>query len=208
MPCRSSVRTRTPRSRAWPLAAFVCTLTAVVLTGCAHGGKSPSTGKTPTPPNTASFTDALPSALASSASAAIASARASASAVASSAEARASEFEASVSAETARAAAAAEKELKHVHGGGNARSDVSMKGLPVSKTGGVIAVLVTITNRTDRKASYAVQVDFENADGHVVETRFVGAENLAPGHTAEPIASSHQPAEPRLKPRLVKAQRY
>ncbi|MCN9242224.1 hypothetical protein NGF19_15730 [Streptomyces sp. RY43-2] len=146
----------------------------------------------------------MPSALASSASAAISSAKARAS----SAEARASEFEASVSAQSAHAAAAAKKELSHVHGGGNAHADVSMKGLPKSQTGGVLAVLVTIMNKTHHKASYAVQIDFENADGRVLETQFVGAENLAPGHKAQPVAFTRQPAEPPLTPRLVKAQRY
>ncbi|MDR3081790.1 MAG: hypothetical protein LBV60_12845 [Streptomyces sp.] len=208
MPCRSSVRTHTLRSFPLPLVALACTLTAVVLTGCTHGGRSPSAPKTPTTPNTAAFSGTPPSVLASSASAAIASARASASAAASSASARASEFEASVNASAVRSAAAAEKELKHVHGGGNARSEVSLKGLPKSQTGGLLAALVTITNKSDRKASYAVQVDFVNAEGHAVETRFAGAENLAPGKTEQPIAFSRRPAEPGLKPRLTKAQRY
>lgn len=146
--------------------------------------------------------------MASSASAAISSARASASAAASSASARASEFEASVDAETQRRSAAAEKELKQVKGRGNALSEVSMTGLPRAQTGGVLAVLVTITNKTGSAASYAVQVDFENSAGKVVETRFVGAEHLGPGTKEQPIAFSHEPPEPKLTPVLVKAQRY
>ncbi|GAA3806998.1 hypothetical protein GCM10022206_51970 [Streptomyces chiangmaiensis] len=71
-----------------------------------------------------------------------------------------------------------------------------------------LAVLVTITNNTDQKASYAVQIDFEDAEGRVVETRYVGAQDLAPGHKEQPIAFSRQPAEPKLTPRLTKAQRY
>jgi hypothetical protein len=95
-----------------------------------------------------------------------------------------------------------------VRGSGNAMSDVSMTGLPRAQTGGLLAVLVTITNKTDHKASYAVQIDFEDAEGKVVETRYVGAENLDPGKRAQPIAVSRQPAEPKLTPRLAKAQRY
>ncbi|MEV7687765.1 hypothetical protein ACFW1F_13730 [Streptomyces bungoensis] len=191
-----------------PAAALTCVLTAGLLTACGGGGGSGSTTGTPSSPNTASFSGTMPSALASSASSAIASARASASAAASSASVRASEFEASVSAESARRTAAAQKALKGVQGGGNARSEVAMTGLSRNETGGVLAVAVTITNKTRQKASYAVQVDFLDPQGHVAETRYTGAENLEPGKRQQPIVFSHEPPEPKLTPRLTKAQRY
>ncbi|QIY93702.1 FxLYD domain-containing protein [Streptomyces sp. S1D4-11] len=202
---------RTGRSRA--TAALLATLTCgAALVSCStnSGGDSGAASVTPraTPPDTSSFSGTPPSALASAASSIIGSARASASAAASSLSAAASEFEASVSADTARASAQAQAELKKVQGSGNARSDVAMTGLPRAKTGGLLAVLVTITNNTDRTASYAVQVDFKNADGKVVETRFVGAENLKPGQRAQPVAISRQPTQPQLTPVLAKAQRY
>ncbi|MEU3826941.1 hypothetical protein AB0F36_16715 [Streptomyces sp. NPDC029080] len=182
------------------------------LAACGDGdgrsaGTSPSAGTT-SAPNASSFSGTPPPALASSASAAISSARASASAAASSASARASEFEASVDAETQRRSAAAEKALKGVTGRGNALSEVAMTGMPRAQTGGVLAVLVTITNKTRSEASYAVRIDFENSAGKVVETRFVGAEHLKPGKKEQPIAFSHQPSEPKLTPVLAKAQRY
>jgi hypothetical protein len=121
---------------------------------------------------------------------------------------RASEFEASVSAETEAAAAEAQKQLKHVRGRGNAMGEVSMTGLPRNRTGGVLAVLLHITNKTDRRASYAVEVDFKDAHGKVVERRYAGARNLDPGDRAEPIVFSREPPEPRLTPKLTKAQRY
>jgi hypothetical protein len=163
------------------------------------GGATP--GRTP---DTASFSGTPPSALASLEE----SARAAASAAASSASARASEFEASVSAEVARANAAAQKELQDVEGRGNATADVSLTGKPKSQTGGLLAVVVNITNRTDTTASYAVQVDFRDPDGKVVETRFVGAEDLAPGGKAQPLAISRKPPEPQLTAEVAKAQRY
>ncbi|MFE4583251.1 hypothetical protein [Streptomyces chartreusis] len=184
-------------------------VSAVFLTGCGDGDTDSSPAPTTTsPPNTASFSGLPPSALASQAASAIASAHASASAAASSASARASEFEASVEAEAARASAAAEKELKDVQGRGNAVSEVGMKGLPRSETSGLLAVLVTITNKTSDTASYAVQIDFEDSSGKFVETRFVGAEDLDPGEKEQPIAFSRQPADANLTPRLAKAQRY
>ncbi|MFF9815025.1 hypothetical protein [Streptomyces sp. NPDC014006] len=111
-------------------------------------------------------------------------------------------------AQTQRRSEAAEQELKKVDGRGNALSEVGMKGMPRAETGGVQAVLVTITNKTDREASYAVQIDFKNPDGKVVETRYVGAEDLQPGKKEQPIAFSHQPPDSKLTPVLAKAQRY
>ncbi|MEU6476747.1 hypothetical protein ABZ858_07605 [Streptomyces sp. NPDC047017] len=201
-----------PRSRAVPAAALVgCLIGAGALAGCGSGndqGGGASTPPAPQTPATASFSGMPPSALASAAASAIESARASASAAASSASARASEFEASVDAEAARAGTAAEKELKNVHGRGNATGEVGMTGLPRAQTGGLLAALVTITNKTAGKASYAVQVDFADASGKVVETRYVGAENLAPGKQEQPIAFSRRSPDEKLTPRLAKAQRY
>ncbi|MEU6775068.1 hypothetical protein [Streptomyces sp. NPDC046759] len=179
------------------------------VTGCGSGnGQSAALPQRSSAPDTASFSGTPPSALASSASAAISSARASASAAASSASARASEFEASVDAETARRSAAAQKELKNVKGRGNALSEVAMTGMPKAQTGGVLAALVTITNKTGSTASYAVQIDFKDAAGKVVETRYLGAEKLKPGKKEQSIAFSHQPPQPKLTPFLAKAQRY
>ncbi|MBD0424782.1 hypothetical protein H0H10_37395 [Streptomyces sp. TRM S81-3] len=204
------LREQSGRRRRAVVAALGCALAAVVLTACGDDGTAPSPTPTPTPtsPDTASFSGLPPSALASQAASAIASARASASAAASSASARASQFEASVEAEAARASAAAEKVLKDVKGRGNAVSEVGMTGLPRNETSGLLAVLVTITNKTDDTASYAVQVDFEDSSGKVVETKFVGVEDLGPGEKEQPIAFSRQPADAQLTPRLAKAQRY
>ncbi|MFC7015246.1 FxLYD domain-containing protein [Streptomyces viridiviolaceus] len=203
--------TVTARPRRRPVVLTVC----AVITGMAAlvscGGDGDGEGAptpTPTAPDTASFTGEVPSALASEAESRKAEARASASAAASSASAAASAFEASVSAEAERARAEAQKQLKNVDGRGNATNEVSMTGLPLSETNGVRALVVNITNRTDETASYAVQVDFSDADGKVVETRYVGAQDLAPGKQAHPLAISRKPPEPPLTAKIAKAQRY
>ncbi|MFH9861967.1 hypothetical protein [Streptomyces sp. NPDC017202] len=203
-------RTRTASRRA-PLAAVAMALAPLLGTatlaacGADDGGDTTSSASVrPSAPATASFTGSAPSALRSLAE----SAKASVSAAASSASARASEFEASVSAEAARAGAAAEKELKGVDGRGNATADVSLTGKPRAQTGGLLAVVVNITNRSGDTASYAVQVDFRDPDGKVVETRYVGAEDLAPGERAQPLAVSRKPSEPQLTAEIAKAQRY
>ncbi|WP_181140290.1 hypothetical protein [Streptomyces sp. Ru62] len=123
----------------------------------------------------------------SSAASAIASARAPASVAASSAGARALGFEASVDTEAARAGTAAESALKNVQGRGNAVSE----SLPRNGTGGLPAALVTITSKSNRRASYAVR-----------------AAHLEPGHKQQPIAFSRQPRGAHLTARLAMAQRY
>ncbi|MCX5001584.1 hypothetical protein OHB05_02930 [Streptomyces sp. NBC_00638] len=197
-----------PRRIAALLSAIACGSVLVSCSSDSGDSGSGSASPRPTPPNASNFTGTPPSAIASAASSIIESATGRASSAAASVSARASEFAASVSADTARAAATAEKQLKGVKGSGNATSDVSMTGLPTGETGGLRAVVVTITNNTDKTASYAVQVDFKNPDGKVVETAFVGKENLEPGKKAQPVVISRQPAEPQLTPVLAKAQRY
>lgn len=212
---RTTSRRRHPAGRRRPALATVAMalvpllgMTALAACGSdddnGDGDTSPSANVRPSAPGTASFTGAVPSALESLAE----SAKASLSAAASSASARASEFEASVSADIARANAAAEKELKDIDGRGNATADVSLTGKPRAETGGLLAVVVHITNRSDDTASYAVQVDFRDPDGKVVETRYVGAEDLAPGERAQPLAISRKPPEPQLTAEIAKAQRY
>lgn len=192
------------RSRIAALLMAVAAACALSLTACDDSGGSSTSSATPTAPDTASFSGNAASALAS----VEASVRAEVSERAASASAAASSFEASVSAEVERANKAAQSELAEVEGKGNAMSDVTMTGKPRSGTGGVLAVVVTITNRTDRTASYAVQVDFRDSSGKTVETRYVGAEDLKPGERAQPVAVSRKPAEPVLTPKLAKAQRY
>ncbi|MEU6591471.1 hypothetical protein ABZ923_19990 [Streptomyces sp. NPDC046881] len=221
----SVTRTGSPRAgrRTVLAGALGDLLLAAGLAACADESGQPrrssASGSAPATPNASSFSGQPPSALESpasaaigsahtAASAAIGSAHTAASAAASSAAARASEFAASVDAETHRRSATAEKELKNVEGRGNALSEVGMTGIPTAQTGGVLAVLVTITNKTRDEASYAVQIDFKDASGKVVETRYADAERLKPGGKEQPIAFSHEPPEPRLTRSLAKAQRY
>ncbi|KUN16612.1 hypothetical protein AQJ23_44015 [Streptomyces antibioticus] len=153
---------------------------------------------------TASFSGSAPSALASVKE----SVKESVSALASSASAQASAWLASVSAETERANRAAKKALEDVDGKGNATADVSLTGKPRAETAGLLAVVVNITNSTDETTSYAVQVDFRDPDGKVVQTRYVGAEDLKPGAKAQPLAISTEAGEQQLTAVVAKAQRY
>ncbi|CAL9668290.1 FxLYD domain-containing protein [Streptomyces sp. enrichment culture] len=201
------------RSRRRAVALAVCAVLtgSAVLVSCGGDGDddgSEGFSPTPTAADTSRFSGEPPSALSSAAESRKAEARASVSAAESSAAAAASSFQASVSADTERARAEAERRLEQVKGRGNATGDVSLTGLPLADTNNVRAFTVNITNSGDETASYAVRVDFADTDGKVVETRFVGAQDLAPGEKAHPLAISAKPPEPRLTAKVAQAERY
>jgi len=195
----------TPRRRtATALTGLVlAAVTAASLVSCSDSDNDGSSSSA-SAAATASFSGSAPSALASVKE----SVKESVSALASSASAQASAWLASVSAETERANRAAKKALEDVDGKGNATADVSLTGKPRAETAGLLAVVVNITNSTDETTSYAVQVDFRDPDGKVVQTRYVGAEDLKPGAKAQPLAISTEAGEQQLTAVVAKAQRY
>jgi hypothetical protein len=206
-------RTRTATSagrRLRSLTAAVLVATAAgglaLLSACDSSSDSSSSGATTPggPPSTGNFSGTLPSALDSLVSAA----QQTASAAQSSAKAAASSFAASVEAALGGSAAEAKSELAAVKGQGNAVKDVSLTGFPKAGIGGLNAVLVSITNSGDKKASYAVKVEFADSSGAVVDSTIVGARDVEPGKRAQPIAFSTKDPEKTLFPRVAQAQRY
>ncbi|POX58393.1 hypothetical protein C3492_38375 [Streptomyces sp. Ru62] len=213
VPGQDAASSRTARPRLRPVVYGVgAALTGVLAVASCGNGNGNGNGRagtsTPTAPATSNFSGTVPSGMSSWAESQKAQASASASAAASSASARADEFEASVAADAERARAEAQKQLAKVKGRGNATKDVSMTGVPLSQTHNVRALLVTMTNRTDKPASFAVQVNFSDSHGKVVETVVVGSQDVKPGQKAERYAISHKPPEPHLTAELAKAQRY
>lgn len=177
-----------------------------LLSACdnSSGNSSPGATTPGGPPSTGNFSGTLPSPLDSRASAA----QQTASAAQSSAKAAASSFEASVEAAAGGAAAEAKSELAAVDGQGNAVKNVQLTGFPKAKTGGLNAVLVSITNSGDKKASFAVKVEFADSDGAVVDSTIVGARDIEPGKRVQPIAFSMKDPDKTLFPRVAQAQRY
>ncbi|MFI9328879.1 hypothetical protein ACIGZJ_15180 [Kitasatospora sp. NPDC052868] len=194
--------------------ALLAMVTGVgVLAACSSSSTNPSisssSGPAPettlsTTPNPSSFSGEPPSALASTAESALASV----SAAAASAAAAAASFEASVSAQGVQARERAAAALGVLENGGNALGDVTITGLSRANTGGLHAVVVTITNSGLDTASYAVQVDFTDTSGKSVDSAVVGVENLPAGETAAPVAFSRKPPDQKLLPVVVKALRY
>ncbi|MGA5699216.1 hypothetical protein [Peterkaempfera bronchialis] len=113
----------------------------------------------------------------------------------------------SVSPQLAAARAEASATLKSVQGRGNAVKDVELSGVPEDTAHGHPAATVKITNHTDRSASYAVQVDFEDSSGKTVETTVTALRNLGPGQTATLLTFGEKPATAPTTPKIAKAQR-
>ncbi|MEV3859430.1 hypothetical protein AB0J38_34635 [Streptomyces sp. NPDC050095] len=198
--------------RRGPLVLAVCAVTAALTLSACSTDSDHDTGASvtprPTAPDASNFSGEPPSALASSAASKKAEVKESASAAAESASERARDFEASVAADVERNRQEFTKELDGVDGQGNAMNDVSLTGKPLAETNNVRALVVNITNKTDQTASFAVQVDFSDSDGKVVESKVVGARDLKPGGRAQPLAISSHPPEPHLTAKIAKAQRY
>ncbi|MGY0489040.1 hypothetical protein [Streptomyces sp. WG-D5] len=190
------------------LATAACALAgALALAACGSDSgedTGASASATASSPDASRFSGTPPSALESKKE----SIKASASEAAKSASARASAFEESVSANVERKRQEFTKQLDKADGKGNAVRDVELTGKRLKDTEGVRAVVVNITNTTDKTASYAVQVDFTDPDGKLVESKVVGAEDLKAGDRAQPLAISSKPPEPHLKASVAKAQRY
>lgn len=177
-----------------------------LLTACGDSsdGGGAATTSPASPAGSQSFTGNVPSALSSLASAG----KSAASAGVSSASAAASRFAASVEAQFAGDAAAANAALAKASGQGNAVNDVELTGLPTDQTGGLHAVVVTITNHSDAQASFAVKVEFADSAGKVVDSTVVNAKDVGAGEKATPIAFTTKDAGKPLFPRVAQAQRY
>lgn len=198
-------RHTSPRAVAVAAAFALVGGVVVGLSACASSATGNFSGSvTTTRPPTGNFSGSVPSALQSLASAG----QGAASSAAASLQAQASAFASSVAAESARTKAAYQAALQPVTGRGNAVAEVFLTGLNKTQTGGLHAAVVNITNRSGATASYAVQVDWTDTSGHVVDSDVVGTEHLAPGAKATPVAFTTKDADLTLVPVVAKAQRF
>ncbi|MER7752552.1 hypothetical protein [Kitasatospora sp. NPDC097643] len=188
-------------SRAAALAAAVTA--AGVLVACSSSSTNPSVGPSGhaagESPSASVSGGASPEA--SESPTAVASA-------AESAAAAAASFAASAAAQQVQTQQKAASVLADLPGGGNALGSVTLTQVPLTATGGLPAVWVTIQNDGTEPANYAVQVDFTDTSGKTVDSAFVGAENVPVNGQATPLAFSRNAQAERLLPVVVKAVRY
>ncbi|MEV6733241.1 MULTISPECIES: hypothetical protein [unclassified Streptomyces] len=98
---------------------------------------------------------------------------------------------ASVGADLNAAAAEAKKKLDSVKDGVDAKSDVRL-GTPSKDADGHASVRVTVSNTVTSKKSFAVQVDFRDTGGNLLDTLVVTISDVAAGAAGEGTARSNR----------------
>ncbi|MFD4715322.1 hypothetical protein ACFRAI_09585 [Streptomyces sp. NPDC056637] len=90
----------------------------------------------------------------------------------------------------ASATAKAKEELDRVKGGVNAKGDIALGG--VTKDGDRLTVPVTATNSSGSQASYAVQVNFRDSGGNLLDTVVVTLDDVDKGKSKKATARSNR----------------
>ncbi|MEU8887166.1 hypothetical protein [Streptomyces sp. NPDC048442] len=106
----------------------------------------------------------------------------------------------------ASASASASAKLAEVKDGTDAKGDV--KAGDVKADGDRSAAEITATNKTDKSASYTVQVSFRDADGNLLDTVVVSLKDVAAGKDATATARSNRTLQGDVKAEIGKALRH
>ncbi|MDF3302981.1 FxLYD domain-containing protein [Streptomyces tropicalis] len=107
----------------------------------------------------------------------------------------------------ASATAEAGRRLDEIKGGVDARSAVRL-GAPQTASDGRTTVPVTATNTTDSTKSFAVQVNFKDSGGNLLDTVVVTVGDVPAGKSAEATARSTHKLSGQVKPEVGTALRY
>ncbi|MFF1339408.1 hypothetical protein ACFVYT_16105 [Streptomyces sp. NPDC058290] len=114
---------------------------------------------------------------------------------------------ASVGADLNAAAAEAKKKLDGVKGGVDAKGDVRLR-TPSKDADGHASVRVTVSNTATSTKSFAVQVDFRDTGGNLLDTVVVTLSDVAPGAAGEGTARSNRGLSGDVKADMGTALRY
>ncbi|MFJ9339167.1 hypothetical protein ACIRP0_07715 [Streptomyces sp. NPDC101733] len=105
------------------------------------------------------------------------------------------------------AAADAKKKLDSVKDGVDAKAEVSLGG-PTKDADGRSIVPVNVSNTATDKKSFAVQVNFRDSGGNLLDTVVVTVSDVAPGATGEGQARSTRGLSGDVKADVGTALRY
>ncbi|MFE6197066.1 hypothetical protein [Streptomyces sp. NPDC057838] len=105
------------------------------------------------------------------------------------------------------AAAEAERRLGDIQDGADAKDDVRA-GPPVTGSDGRIRSEVTVRNTDDSARSFAVQVDFRDAGGQLVDTVIVTVDQVQAGQSATATARSTHDLSGDVRTDVARAVRY
>ncbi|MEU1184532.1 FxLYD domain-containing protein [Streptomyces sp. NPDC005820] len=174
-----------PRTKGVLLTA-VAVCCAVGLTGCSD--------------------DNTPSSVSSAASKAASIAASAAESLGGEATAAASSLASEAASAFESATAEAGRQLAEIKDGVDVKSDAKL-GTPGTDQGRA-TVDVTVTNTADSTKSFAVQVDFTDADGNLLDTVVVTVSDVAAGKTGTATARSNRDLTGTVKTRVARAVRY
>ncbi|MCT9075074.1 FxLYD domain-containing protein [Streptomyces fulvoviolaceus] len=107
----------------------------------------------------------------------------------------------------ASATAEAGRRFDDIKNGVNAKDDVRI-GTPATASDGRTTVEVTATNTADSSKSFAVQVDFTDGDGKLVDAVVVTVSDVAAGGSGKGTARSTHDLSGEVKTKVSRAVRY
>ncbi|MFE7897166.1 hypothetical protein ACFU3E_06440 [Streptomyces sp. NPDC057424] len=105
------------------------------------------------------------------------------------------------------ATAEAERRLDDIQGGIDVKDDVGI-GPPVTGSDGRVRSEVTVRNTDDSTRSFAVQVDFRDSGGGLVDTVIVTVDHVQAGESATATARSTHDLSGDIRTDVARAVRY
>ncbi|MFJ4538610.1 hypothetical protein ACIP39_22025 [Streptomyces tibetensis] len=105
------------------------------------------------------------------------------------------------------ATAEAQRRLDDIQDGIDVKADVKA-GPPVTGSDGRVRTEVTARNTDDSPRSFAVQVDFRDAGGQLVDTVIVTVDHVQAGHSATATARSTHDLSGEVRTEIARAVRY
>ncbi|MFD0442607.1 hypothetical protein ACFQ10_08750 [Streptomyces indonesiensis] len=111
------------------------------------------------------------------------------------------------SAAVASARASAQAELDKIKGGSQAKREVKVGRVSRDGAGRAVAPL-TVTNRAKHPASYAIEVNFRDASGDLVDAVVLRLSKVPPDQPTPATARSHRKLTGRITANVGTALRY
>ncbi|MFI8889031.1 hypothetical protein [Streptomyces paradoxus] len=105
------------------------------------------------------------------------------------------------------ASAEAQQRLDDIQDGVDVKGDVTT-GEPVTGSDGRVRTVVTARNTDDSARSFAVQVNFRNTEGRLVDTVIVTVDQVQAGHSATATARSTHDLSGEVRTEVARAVRY
>ncbi|MFF4398251.1 FxLYD domain-containing protein [Streptomyces sp. NPDC001480] len=125
----------------------------------------------------------------------------------SSAVSKAASFASQGASALASASAEAGNKLNEVKNGVNAKDAVTL-GTPAPTSDGYMTVDVTAVNKASSTKSFAVQVNFTDSSGNLLDTTVVTVSDVAAGQSGRATARSHRKLTGQVKTAVARALRY